>query len=241
MRTEPCPNCSTLLLLDEELIACARCGALMEVLTFDPPVLASDSSALKLIPEAPPDGGADMRRPFPRQDVHSPKVLGGHVGHDGDFIKPDVEPEAGDAVGIKFMQEKSSGCFIDVWRDVNFKGEVIRIYGPAEHPYLRFDQGDWGDDIGSLRVGPNGFVVAYRDKYFRDELVTFGPNEEIADLRELKFHDDIDSVKVIDSLKIFDCLIYNSKGEGEVAGANSAKGGPGGGKSKRKRHKGKRG
>jgi hypothetical protein len=45
-----------LLLLDEDLIACASCGALMEVLTFDPPTLASDSSALQLIPEAPPDG-----------------------------------------------------------------------------------------------------------------------------------------------------------------------------------------
>lgn len=139
------------------------------------------------------------------------------------------------------MQEKSSGCFIDVWRDVNFKGEAIRIYGPAAHPTLRFAQGDWSDDIGSLRVGPNGFVVAYRDKYFRDELMTFGPNEEIADLRELKFHDDIDSVKVIDSLKIFDRLIDDSKGGGEVAHATSAKGGAGGGKSKSKRHKGKKG
>ncbi|HEY0098791.1 MAG TPA: hypothetical protein VGB76_07535 [Pyrinomonadaceae bacterium] len=139
------------------------------------------------------------------------------------------------------MQETSSDCFIEVWRDVNFKGEVIRIYGPAEHPNLRFVQGDWGDDIGSLRVGPNAFVLAYRDQNFRDELVTFGPNDEVADLRELKFHDDIDSVKVIDSLKIFDCLRYNSKGGEEVAGANSAKGDAGGGKSKRKRHKGKRG
>lgn len=139
------------------------------------------------------------------------------------------------------MPEKSGDCFIEVWRDVDFKGEMIRINGPAEHPDLRFVQGDWGDDIGSLRVGPNAFVLAYRDRNFRDELVTFGPNDEVADLRELKFHDDIDSVKVIDSLKIFDRLMYNSKGGGEVAGANSAKGGPGGGKSMRKRHKGKRG
>ncbi|MDQ1593225.1 MAG: hypothetical protein QOG71_3852 [Pyrinomonadaceae bacterium] len=94
MRTEPCPKCSTLLLLDEDLIACPSCGALLEVLTFDRPVLGSDSSALRLIPEASPDGDADMRRPLPRQDIQSTGALGGHTVHDGDFIKPGAEPEA---------------------------------------------------------------------------------------------------------------------------------------------------
>jgi hypothetical protein len=39
-------------------------------------------------------GSADMRDLLPRQDVRSLEVLGGHVGHDGDSIKLDVEPEA---------------------------------------------------------------------------------------------------------------------------------------------------
>ncbi len=39
-------------------------------------------------------GSADMRHPLLRQDVRSPEALGGHVGHDGDSIKLDVEPEA---------------------------------------------------------------------------------------------------------------------------------------------------
>ena len=51
------------------------------------------------------------------------------------------------------MAQKSGDCYIDVWREADFRGETMRIYGPAEYAALDFAQGDWGDDIGSLRVG----------------------------------------------------------------------------------------
>ena len=102
---------------------------------------------------------------------------------------------------------KDKDCYVDIWRDANFRGESLRLYGPAEFPRLRFEQGDWGDQIGSLRVGPRALVLAYRDTDFQDKQITFGPNDEVADLGELKFDDDIDSVQVIDSLKIFDRLL----------------------------------
>ena len=102
---------------------------------------------------------------------------------------------------------RDEDCYVDIWRDADFRGESLRLYGPAEYPRLRFEQGDWGDQIGSLRVGPRAFVLAYRDRDFKDKQVTFGPNDEIADLRAWKFDDDIDSVQVIDSLKIFDRLL----------------------------------
>ena len=108
------------------------------------------------------------------------------------------------------MAKDSGDCYIDVWRDVGFGGERLRIYGPAEYPVLRLAQGDWGDDIGSLRVGPNAFVMAYRDRDFKRELTTFGPNDEVEDLRRLRLEDDIDSLKLIDSLKIFERATYNS-------------------------------
>ncbi len=108
------------------------------------------------------------------------------------------------------MAQKQGDCYIDVWRDADFRGETIRIYGPAEYPSLDFAQGNWRDDIGSLRVGPNAFVMAYHRRDFRDELITFGPNDEVADLGQFKFDDDIESMKVIDSLKIFNRLAYNS-------------------------------
>ena len=129
------------------------------------------------------------------------------------------------------MGKKSSGCYIDVWRDANFEGEAIRIEGPAEYPNLEFSAGDWGDHIGSLRVGPYAFVLAYRDKGFEDTMIAFGPNQEVADLGELHFDDDLDSIKVIDSLKILD---YRSEGDALDISADTEKQAEGKIKNRRK-------
>lgn len=111
------------------------------------------------------------------------------------------------------MADRKGDCYIDVWRDADFRGETLRIRGPAEYPMLALAEGRWGDDIGSLRVGPNAFVMAFRRRDFQDELITFGPNDEVADLSQFKFDDDIESVRVIDSLKIFERVDYNNAPE----------------------------
>ena len=134
------------------------------------------------------------------------------------------------------MAQKSGDCYIDVWRDADFRGETLRIYGPAEYPSLDFARGNWRDDIGSLRVGPGAFVMAYHRRDFQDELVTFGPNDEAADLGQFKFDDDIESLKVIDSLKIFDRLAYNAAPAPETPAAEPA----GGGRPRPNPNKGKR-
>lgn len=105
---------------------------------------------------------------------------------------------------------KDIDCYIDVWKEANFGGTHLRLHGPAEFPRLQFDEADWGDQIGSLRVGPHAFVLAYHDRDFQARLMTFGPNDEVADLSELKFDDEMESVKVIDSMKIFDDLMDRS-------------------------------
>src|ERR1051325_8629732 len=105
---------------------------------------------------------------------------------------------------------KNRDGYIDVWSDKDFRGGTIRIYGPAQYPALEFAGQGWGDDIGSLRVGPNAFVMAYHRRDFQDEPVTFGPNEEVADLSQFRFDDEMESMKVIDSMKIFNHLEYNS-------------------------------
>lgn len=102
------------------------------------------------------------------------------------------------------IQGRSGDCWIQVWREPNFKGESFRIYGPSEYPSLRFGTDDWGDQIGSLRVGPHAFVLAYRDKNFKASMVSFGPNQEVENLSEFKLDDEIDSIRIIDSMKIFD-------------------------------------
>jgi len=139
------------------------------------------------------------------------------------------------------MAEKTGDCYIDVWRDADFGGETMRIYGPAEYPMLGFAEGNWGDDIGSLRVGPNAFVMAFRHREFRDKLITFGPNDEVADLSQFKFDDDIESMKVIDSLKIFDRLGYNTPPKPEAPAAEAPEAAPAAGRREpENRHKGRR-
>jgi hypothetical protein len=137
------------------------------------------------------------------------------------------------------MAQKNGDCYIDVWREADFRGETIRIYGPAEYASLEFAQGNWCDDIGSLRVGPNAFVMAYHRRDFQDELITFGPNDEVADLGQFRFDDDIESMKVIDSLKIFNHLAYNSAPNPEAPEASEAEP-EGGGKGKPNPNKGRR-
>ena len=134
------------------------------------------------------------------------------------------------------MAQKNDDCYIDVWRDADFRGETKRIYGPAEYRSLELAGSNWCDDIGSLRVGPNAFVMAYHRRDFQDELITFGPNDEVADLGQFKFDDDIESMKVIDSLKIFDSLAYNSALAPGAPAAAEAEPGP----EKGRRGKGKR-
>jgi hypothetical protein len=114
------------------------------------------------------------------------------------------------------MAEKSGDCYIDIWRDADFRGETMRIHGPAEYSSLVLARGDWRNDIGSLRVGPNAFVMAYHRRDFQDQLITFGPNDEVADLSLFKADDDIESMKVIDSLKIFDRVGYNAADDADA-------------------------
>ena len=137
------------------------------------------------------------------------------------------------------MAQKNGDCYIDVWRETDFRGEKIRIQGPAEYASLEFAQGNWCDDIGSLRVGPNAFVMAYHRRDFQDELITFGPNDEVADLGQFKFDDDIESMKVIDSLKIFNHLAYNSAVAPEIPEAPEAEP-EGGGQGRPNPNKGRR-
>ena len=139
-------------------------------------------------------------------------------------------------------RKKSRGCYIDVWRNANFEGDSIRIEGPAEYPDLQFSSGNWGDQIGSLRVGPHAFVCTYRDKDFKDEMVAFGPNQEVANLDEMNVDDDIDSIKLIDSLKILDYRpVENEPGtSGDVESRTAADEHPKAHQSKKKNlHKGR--
>jgi hypothetical protein len=98
----------------------------------------------------------------------------------------------------------SSNCYIEVWTQKNFEGEHLRIDGPIECSSLSVGGVNFSSSISSLRVGPMAFVLAYSDEEYRGAMASFGPGEEIPDLTELSFNDRIDSLRLINSLKIFD-------------------------------------
>jgi hypothetical protein len=131
------------------------------------------------------------------------------------------------------LNRKSGDCYIDIWKKKDFEGDQLRLEGPAEFPVLRIGAKDWGDHIGSLRVGPTAFVLAYKDKNFKDTMVAFGPGQEVADLGHHKFDDQIDSIKIIDSLKI----IYRPRGDSPDERAASQPSGKADRKGRRKKKK----
>jgi hypothetical protein len=98
----------------------------------------------------------------------------------------------------------SNDCYIDLWRDKDFQGEHLRIEGPVEYESLRGSTENWGNDISSVRVGPNAFVLVYEDDGFKGGMVSIGPNEEVADLTEYRFNDVIESIKIVNSIRIFE-------------------------------------
>ena len=122
------------------------------------------------------------------------------------------------------MKHTPNECYIDVWREAGFKGETRRLHGPASHPHLHFREGDWADDIGSLRLGPHAFVLAFREENYADAMLTLGPNDEVSDLRALRFENEIDSLRLINSLKIFERLY--EEGAPPAAAGETAPGEP---------------
>jgi len=97
-----------------------------------------------------------------------------------------------------------SSCYIEVWTEKNFEGEHLQIEGPVELSRLTFAELDICDSISSLRVGSAAFVMAFTEPEFKGAMVSFGPGDEIPDLAQLSFDDTIDSLRLVNSLKIFD-------------------------------------
>jgi hypothetical protein len=101
-------------------------------------------------------------------------------------------------------REQRAGCYIDVWSDNNFEGEHLRIDGPVEHQTLDLKKVDWCNSISSLRVGPTAFVLVYSEQDFSGAMKSFGPGDAVPDLKQLNFNDEIDSIRLVNSMKVFD-------------------------------------
>lgn len=93
----------------------------------------------------------------------------------------------------------STECYIEVWQDKNFEGESAIIKGPGEIPDLCANHLTWCSRISSIRVGPRAFVLAYGARNFQGDVIRLGPCEEVPDLANVKFDDEIDSIRIVDT------------------------------------------
>ena len=114
------------------------------------------------------------------------------------------DPSALEELREQSDRDKRTGCYIEVWSEKNFEGEHLRIEGPVEHQALDFARLNWCNTISSLRVGPTAFLLVYAEQDFNGAMLSFGPGQALADLDELKFNDEIDSIRLVNSMKVFD-------------------------------------
>jgi hypothetical protein len=116
----------------------------------------------------------------------------------------------------------ASDCWVDLYDKPEFKGAHVRIAGPRDVANLKELNGeDWSNRLESLAVGPDAEVVAYKQADYNEEHkgqlnhpdafqswgqkevpayhdleILFGPGKREHHLGELKFHQNINSLKL---------------------------------------------
>ena len=97
----------------------------------------------------------------------------------------------------------ASGCWIQIWEDENFQDDNDIIVGPGRWNNMRnlpgANKNDWGDEIDSLKTGPNvASVRVWEDENFDDNSRTFGPNESVNNLcGSPDLGDTVDSLEIV--------------------------------------------
>jgi hypothetical protein len=123
-------------------------------------------------------------------------------------------------LGMARAAHAGEDCWVEIYDQTEFKGTKLRLTGPVEYPKLSNIQGqNWSDRIDSIITGPKAEVHAYRFEDFRldsagplyhpeairawgkDEdytpnEITIGPGQKKHHLGELKFHHNINSLKI---------------------------------------------
>ena len=90
-----------------------------------------------------------------------------------------------------------AGYYLDIYQKTNYRGDSLRLQGPAEFSNLQDLSGrDWSKLIASVRTGPGCWAVLYEDERFRDTRDVIGPNSEITDLGNLR--EEIESIQLLD-------------------------------------------
>jgi hypothetical protein len=88
--------------------------------------------------------------------------------------------------------------WIIIFEDPDFTGKQQECGEPHAFPNMRFNNTDWGDKVSSIIVGPNTWLRVWEDENFKDDYLTFGPGDHVANLGEFNFDNEVDSMVVYD-------------------------------------------
>jgi hypothetical protein len=93
---------------------------------------------------------------------------------------------------------RSNGCWVDVFDAERFAGNARRLHGPADYPWLRVRERDWGETIASLVVGPAAYVQCFDHRDFAGTVFWLLPNQSAERLADVEGADTADSLRLYD-------------------------------------------
>lgn len=100
----------------------------------------------------------------------------------------------GDKAVLTTWEFDTTGCWVTLYSEENFRGDAVTIAGPRELPELDFPE--WNGRVRSLEVGPNAGAVLFGGKNFQDQDFIFIGGYREPNLEHLPEWDRLESLKV---------------------------------------------
>jgi hypothetical protein len=89
------------------------------------------------------------------------------------------------------------GCYVDLFEGSSFGGKSTQVMGPSSFSTLKNLNGaEWGNRIGSIKTGPQCWLVVYKDEGFQDASDVIPPSTMVGNLGNM--NDEIESIRVMD-------------------------------------------
>ena len=98
----------------------------------------------------------------------------------------------------KLWTTDSNGCWIDIWDQPNFTGHYRRLWGPADFPYLRIAEEEWGTADKKSCGWPERILSVLRRFEFSRQCFLGVTTQRVEDVGLLGCNDEIDSLRIFD-------------------------------------------
>lgn len=92
-------------------------------------------------------------------------------------------------------------CWVTFYQDAHFQGHSLPYTQKTEVPHLDavpMGNKSWQDEMSSLKLGPESWLVMYKDGGYKGSARCFGPNTIVRHLSAYDFNDSASSFKLYD-------------------------------------------